>query len=148
MASIHSILEWCRIWSAALPKKRNREVLLASILETLCLMANLAISSGHHLKTVSQQQCTLFSTKKYSQLAVSHHVYTMFLLHCHPLTTNCWIVIYLAWEWWRGNQTAWKGAVEESLREIELRKVNVSRETHEAGCYVVVCWERCWIPRR
>jgi len=35
-------------------KKRNQWGLLASILEPLCLVANLAISSGYHLKNVSE----------------------------------------------------------------------------------------------
>jgi len=46
-------------------KRRNRGVSLVSILEPLCLAANLAISSEYRLKNVSQQQCTPFSTKKF-----------------------------------------------------------------------------------
>jgi len=58
--------------------------------------ASCPISSEYHLENVSQQQYTPFSTKNFSWLAVSHHVSTIFLLHYHPLTTNCTIVIYLA----------------------------------------------------
>jgi len=28
-----------------------------------------------------------------------------------------------------------------------MRRLHVCQETHEAGCYVVVRWEICWIPR-
>jgi len=65
-------------------------------MEPLCLAANLAISSGYCLKNVSQQQCTPFSTKKFSRLAVSHHESTIFVLHYHELTTNCSMIIYLS----------------------------------------------------
>jgi len=51
--------------AAAFSKRRNRGVSLATILELLCLAANLAISSGYRLKNVSQQQYTPFSTKKF-----------------------------------------------------------------------------------
>jgi len=81
---------------AALLNRRNRGVSLASMLKPLCLAANLAISSGYRLKNVSQQQCTPFSTIFFSRLAVSHHESTIFLLHCHQLTTNCSMIIYLS----------------------------------------------------
>jgi len=81
---------------AALLKKTLGGVSLASILKPLCLAANLAISSGYHLKNVSHQQCTPFSAISFSQLAVSHHEFTIFLLHCHQLTANCLMIIYLS----------------------------------------------------
>jgi len=77
-------------------KRRNQGVSLASILEPLCLVPNLAISSEYYLKNVLEQQCTPFSTKKISWLAVSHHKFTIFLLHCHQRTKNCWMIIYLS----------------------------------------------------
>jgi len=44
-------------------------------------------------QNVFEQQCTPFSTKFVSRLAVSHHESTIFLLHCHQLTTNCSISV-------------------------------------------------------
>ena len=76
-------------------KRRNRGVSLASILAPLCLAVNPAISSGYHLKNVSQQQCTPFSTKKISRLAVSHHESTIFLLHYHQLYMYIYIYTYI-----------------------------------------------------
>jgi len=96
-------------------KRRNRGVSLASILEPLCLAANLAISSGYHLKNVSQQQCTPFLTKNFSRLAVSHHESTIFLLHCHQLTTKCSMINYLS---------------HITLRHLNIHRLLLSSHTH------------------
>jgi len=63
-----------------------RGVSLVSILEPLCLAGNLAISCGYHLKNVSQQQCTPFSTKIFPTRLFSPRIPDLFV--SSPSTHN------------------------------------------------------------
>ena len=65
-------------------KRRKRGVSLASILEPLSLAANLAISCGYHLKTVSPQQCTPLSTKIFPARLFSPRIPDLFVSSPSP----------------------------------------------------------------
>ena len=65
-------------------KGRKRGVSLASILEPLSLAANLAISCGYHLKTVSPQQCTPLSTKIFPARLFSPRIPDLFVSSPSP----------------------------------------------------------------